>query len=68
VPFGLKNIGATYQRCMQKCFADQIDLPQQPDQLEPPKPTIAVYVDDTVAKAPCTGDLIATLDVTFANL
>ena len=25
MPFGLKNVGATYQRCMQQCFADQID-------------------------------------------
>ena len=25
MPFGLKNAGATYQWCMQQCFADQID-------------------------------------------
>jgi hypothetical protein len=66
--FGLKNAGATYQRCMQKCFADQIDLLGQPDQLEPSKPTVAVYVDDIVVKVPRTGDLITTLDATFANL
>jgi hypothetical protein len=68
MPFGLKNTGATYQRCMQKCFVDQIDPSRQPNQLEQPKPTIAVYVDDIVVKAPCAGDLIATLDSTFANL
>jgi hypothetical protein len=31
MPFGLKNIGATYQRCMQRYFADQISPSQQPD-------------------------------------
>ena len=50
MPFGLKNAGATYQRCMQQCFADQIDPLDQPDQAERPKSTIAVYVDDIVVK------------------
>jgi hypothetical protein len=66
--FGLKNSGATYQHCMQKCFADQIDLSWQPDQPEPPKPMVAVYVDDIVVKAPHAGDMIAMLDAMFANL
>ena len=50
MPFGLKNASATYQRCMQQCFADQIDPLDQPDQVKRPKPTIAVYVDDIVVK------------------
>jgi hypothetical protein len=53
---------------MQKCFADQIDPPRQPDPLEPPKLIVAVYVDDIVVKAPHADDLITTLDTTFANL
>ena len=68
MPFGLKNAGATYQRCMQQCFADQINPLDQPDQAERPKPTIAVYVDDTVVKIAQACDLIANLATTFANL
>ena len=65
MPFGLKNTGATYQRCMQRCFADQIDPPDQPDQVERPKPTITVYVDDIVVKMAQASDLIANLAATF---
>ena len=68
MPFGLKNADATYQRCMQQCFADQIDLLDQPDQVERPKPTIAVYVDDIVVKTAQACDLIANLAATFMNL
>ena len=66
--FGLKNAGATYQRCLQQCFADQIDPPNQPDQAERLKPTIAVYVDDIVVKTARACDLIADLAAMFANL
>ena len=50
ISFGLKNAGTTYKRCMQQCFADQIDKLDQPDQAERPRPTIVVYVDDIVVK------------------
>ena len=68
MPFGLKNAGATYQRCMQQCFADQIDPLNQPDQVERPKPTITIYVDDIVVKTTQACDLITNLAVAFANL
>ena len=68
MPFGLKNAGTTYQRCMQQCFTDRIDPLDQPDQAERPKPTIAVYVDDIVVKTAQACDLIANLAATFANL
>ena len=67
IPFGLKNAGATYQWCMQRCFTDQIDPPDQIDQIERPKPTIAVYVDDIVVKMAQASDLIANLAATFTN-
>ena len=35
--FGLKNIGATYHRCMLKCFRDLIEQ------------TVDAYIDDIVA-------------------
>ena len=68
MPFGLKNAGTTYQCCMQQCFADQINPPDQPDQAEWLKPTIAVYVDDIVVKIAQACDLIANLATTFMNL
>ena len=68
MPFGLKNAGATYQRCMQQCFTNQIDLLDQPDQVDRPKPTIAVYVDDIVVKTAQACDLIVNLATTFMNL
>ena len=67
MPFGLKNASATYQRCMQQCFANQIDLLDQPDQAERLKPIITVYVDDIVVKTARACDLVADLAATFAN-
>ena len=68
MPFGLKNTSATYQRCMQQCFTDQIDPLDQPDQAERPKPTIAVYVDDIEVTTAQASDLIANLTAIFMNL
>ena len=38
MPFGLRNAGATYQRCMQKCLQDQLDK------------NVQLKVDDVVIK------------------
>ena len=68
MPFSLNNIGATYQRCLQRCFTDQVDPLDQPDQIEWPKLTIAIHVDDIVVKMAQACDLIANLATTFVNL
>jgi hypothetical protein len=56
MPFGLRNAGATYQRCMQKCLHDQIDK------------NVQVYVDDVIIKTKESRTLIDDLWETFANL
>jgi hypothetical protein len=56
MPFGLRNAGATYQRCMQKCSHDQIDK------------NVQVYVDDIVIKTKESKTLIDDLRETFINL
>ena len=68
IPFELKNVGATYQRCMQACFSDQINLPTDPDRADPPRATVAVYVDNIVVKTLRSDNLVATLRAMFANL
>jgi hypothetical protein len=54
--FGLKNAGATYQRAIQMCFADQLHR------------NIEAYVDDVVIKTRDSDDLIADLEETFSSL
>jgi hypothetical protein len=49
MPFDLKNAGATYQRTMQKCLADQIGR------------NIHAYVDDIAIMSRKWEDLIADL-------
>jgi hypothetical protein len=56
MPFGLKNAGATYQRCMQACLKEQIGR------------NIEVYVDDIVIKTTKADSLLDDLRETFANL
>ena len=56
MPFGLKNAGATYQRCMQACLKEQIGR------------NIQVYVDDIVIKSRKADTLIDDLQETFENL
>jgi hypothetical protein len=56
MPFGLRNAGATYQRCMQHIFGEHIG------------PTVEAYIDDIVVKIKRVGNLINDLDVAFKCL
>ena len=53
---GLKNAGATYQRCMQACLGEQIGN------------NIEVYIDDIIVKTRDSSTLIDDLRQTFDNL
>jgi hypothetical protein len=54
--FGLKNTGATYQRCMLGVFGDLIGQ------------TVEVYVDDIVVKTREANNHITDLDTVFCCL
>jgi hypothetical protein len=56
ISFGLKNAGATYQRAIQMCFADQLHR------------NVEAYVDDMVIKTRNPDGLIADLEETFSSL
>jgi hypothetical protein len=56
MPFGLKNMGTTYHRCMKRCLHEQIGR------------NIEAYVDDIVVKSSKAGNLIQDLLGTFNNL
>jgi len=56
IPFGLKNAGATYQRCMLQVFGDLIGR------------TVEAYVDDIVVKSRKASGLVADLEETFQCL
>jgi hypothetical protein len=51
--FGLRNAGATYQRCMQHVFGDHIGR------------TIEAYVDDIVVKTRKADDQVNDLNIAF---
>jgi hypothetical protein len=56
MPFGLRNAGATYQRCMNYVFGEHIDR------------TVEAYVDDIIVKKRKASDLLSDLEVTFGCL
>jgi hypothetical protein len=56
MPFGLRNTGATYQRCIQHVFGKHTG------------PTVEAYVDDIVVKTKKADHLINDLDVAFKCL
>jgi hypothetical protein len=56
ISFGLKNAGATYQRVIQMCFADQLHW------------NVEAYMDDVVIKTRNPNGLIADLKETFSSL
>ncbi|GJT56388.1 reverse transcriptase domain-containing protein [Tanacetum coccineum] len=56
MPFGLKNVGATYQRLVDKAFDSQVGR------------NIAVYVDDLVIKSYTESEMLRDIDETFRTL
>jgi len=56
MPFGLKNAGSTYQKCVHIVLEGQIGC------------NVEAYIDDIVVKRKFKGDLIANLEETFNNL
>src|SRR4051812_39831446 len=56
MPFGLKNVGATYQRMMQACLKEKI------------RRNVQEYVDDIVIKSYKAATLLDDLRETFAAL
>jgi hypothetical protein len=54
--FGLRNAGATYQRCMNHVFGEHIGR------------TVEAYIDDIVVKTRKASDLLSDLEITFRCL
>ena len=56
MPFGLKNVGATFMHMIQKCLLTQISR------------NVEAYMDDKVVKSGKGADMLTDLAETFANL
>jgi hypothetical protein len=56
MPFGLKNVGTTYQRTMQRCLRYQIGR------------NIHEYLDDITVMSKKKNDLVTDLQEIFNNL
>jgi hypothetical protein len=56
MPFGLRNAGATYQRCINHVFGEHIGR------------TVEAYVDDIIVKTRKASDLLSDLETTFQCL
>ena len=56
MPFGLKNVGSTYQRLVNMMFADQIGR------------TMEIYIDDMLVKSLEAEDHISHLQQAFSTL
>ena len=56
MPFGLKNVGATFMRMIQKYLLTQISR------------NVEAYMDDIMVKSRKGSDLLTDLAETFANL
>ncbi|GKA26010.1 reverse transcriptase domain-containing protein [Tanacetum coccineum] len=56
MPFGLKNVGATYQRLVDKAFDSQVGR------------NIEVYIDDLVIKSHTEAEMLTDIDETFRTL
>jgi hypothetical protein len=56
MPFGLRNAGATYQRCMNHVFGEHIGR------------TVEAYIDDIVVKTRKASDHLSNLETTFKCL
>ena len=54
--FGLKNVGATYQKAIQRCLQGQIGHNAE------------AYIDDVVVKTKTNDQFITDLSETFENL